>query len=353
MRLLVITILTFILSSQNLLSTYSFKLRRSLPIRKVINHRNYLQMASSYEDVLPIFHNHNSQCNPNISDNYTHALRNTAVTVGAAMCFGTATYLVKGKQSSLEFFAAYFVEQCLSIDNLFVFIMLFDHFKIPLQYQARVLKYGIIGAGIMRGIMILFGVAIVSQFRTVLLGFAFILLVSTYKLLVEDDSIDLNDSMLMKISNTFITSTPDFDEDKFFKLVNQTKVATPLFLCLVCIELSDLVFAIDSIPAVLGISKDPFIVYSSNLFAILGLRSLYTVLAKAVKDMPHLRTSVALVLVFISSKMILEFFHYEIPIGLSLGFIFSTISVGVIAGIPAKYKTTSLSNDSKPPSLLI
>ncbi|CAM9157818.1 unnamed protein product [Chrysoparadoxa australica] len=262
---------------------------------------------------------------------YSTAVRRTLISVGSAGVFGIFTWVIKGKQSGLEFFAGYLVEQSLSVDNLFVFIMLFDYFAVPLQYQSRVLTWGIAGAVIMRGIMIALGVAVIKSFQWIIIIFAGILLVSSAKLLSEvEEHGDLADNFVVKISSKMVGAVDQYDGESFFTTtITGKKVATPLLLCLVCIELSDFVFAVDSIPAVLGVSQDPFVVYSSNIFAIMALRSIYTIIAKAVNQLPYLKPAVALVLGFVGIKMILEFFHYEISTGFSLAVVMLLIFGGV------------------------
>lgn len=273
----------------------------------------------------------------NEEKSFRRALLTTAFTVGSAFLFGIGTYIFRGQEAGLQFFTGYIVEQSLSVDNLFVFLMLFNYFKVPLLHQDRVLTWGIIGAVVMRGIMIVIGIEAVERFQFVTLVFAAILLVSAYKLLQEDsDDEDLSNNAVLKISNYLIKSSSEYDGDRFFTNLNGQQVATPLLMCLICIELSDLVFAIDSIPAVLGISHDSFIVYTSNIFAILGLRSLYTILAKAVSDLPYLKPAVALVLGFVGGKMIGEYFNTKISIGFSLSVVVFLIAGGVVLSFISK-----------------
>jgi len=268
---------------------------------------------------------------------FQKAVTTTLFTVGSAILFGIGTYYFKGEEAGLQFFTGYLVEQSLSVDNLFVFLMLFNYFKVPLIYQDRVLTWGIIGAVVMRGIMIVVGIEAVERFQFITLVFAGILMVSAYKLLQEDsEEEDLSNNIVLKISNYWIKSSTEYDGDRFFTNLNGLKVATPLFMCLVCIELSDLVFAIDSIPAVLGISHDSFIVYTSNIFAILGLRSLYTILAKAVSDLPYLKPAVALVLGFVGGKMIGEYFNKKVSIGISLMVVIFLIGGGILLSFISK-----------------
>lgn len=268
---------------------------------------------------------------------YKAALVKTALTVAAACLFGVFLTLTRGKTTGYEFFTSYLVEQSLSIDNLFVFIMLFDYFKVPNELQSRVLTWGIIGAVGLRGIMIFAGVAALQRYKSVMLFFAAILLASSFKLLTEsshEGGEDLNDNMIMKFTSfLFPNTSKEFHGEKFFVKKEGRRFATPLLMCLVCVELSDFVFAVDSIPAVLGVTQDPMVVYASNIFAIMALRSLYTVVAKAVSEWDYLKPAVALVLGFVGTKMILEYFHYHVGTGLSLGVICTLLGGGVALSI--------------------
>lgn len=277
----------------------------------------------------------------NERDEFRASVRATAVTTSAAAGFGLVLGMLKGRQSAMEYASGYLVELSLSVDNLFVFIMLFEYFKVPAEYTQRVLGWGIAGAVFMRGLMIVAGVAVVKRFRWMTLLFAAILLLSSIKLLMESadgDDDDVHDNFVVRISRRLVGATAEYDGDKFFSRGSPT----PLLLTLVCVELSDVVFAVDSIPAVLGISTDPFVVYSSNVFAIAGLRALYTLVARAVENMAYLKPAVCLVLAFISLKMILEYFHYGLSTGFSLSVVVFLLSCGAILSVvykPKKRKT--------------
>ena len=219
----------------------------------------------------------------------------------------------------------------------------------------------------MRGIMIYFGVVIAEKFKIVTLVFAIILLVSSFKMLYsnDDDDDDLDNNYIMVLSKKFLRTSTSYDGDRFFTIVNGVRVATPLFLCLICVEFSDVIFAIDSIPAVLGIviitfiflsllllllsllsstgvSHDHVIVYSSNIFAILGLRALYTIIAKAVSDLPFIKPAVALILFFVGIKMIFEYFGYSISTGLSLFVVGGLLVTGIFLSLVLKSTTSPL-----------
>ena len=211
----------------------------------------------------------------------------------------------KGQQATLDFFTGFLVEKSLSVDNLFVFLMLFQYFKVPVRHTQRVLTWGIFSALVLRGIMIAIGVAAVQRFRWVLLIFALVLMFSAYKMLGEDDDAeDLSENYVMKIARWMVDATDQYDGDRFFTAVGGKSRATPMLVVLVCIELSDVIFAVDSIPAVVGITQDAFIVYSSNAFALLALRSLYLLLSRSIQQLHYLRHAVALILGFVGVKMV-------------------------------------------------
>lgn len=271
---------------------------------------------------------------------FKKALTTTALCVASAAIFWSGVHMYKGPEAGTAFVAAYLVEQSLSVDNLFVFLMLFNYFKVPLEHQGRVLTWGILGAVAMRGVMLWAGVEMVEHFHAVILLFAAILLVSAVKLFSEstesNSSEELSDNCVMKLSKRLVGVTDAYDGDRFFTVVDGQRRATPLFLCLVCIELSDFVFAVDSIPAVIGVSQDLLVVYSSNVFAILGLRSLYTLVAKAVADLPYLRPAVALVLAFVGLKMVAEYFGARLPTSASLAAVATLLGGGVLLSIVAQ-----------------
>jgi TerC family integral membrane protein len=297
----------------------------------------YAPEARRSRGLFPSANSHDSFRALDAKNDYNTAIRNTCATVGAAILFGAWVWWYKGKESGMAFMSGYLVEQSLSVDNLFVFMLLFNYFKVPVKYQNRVLSYGIYGAVLMRGVMIFIGVRAIERFQMVTLIFAGILMYSAYKLLTEsDDEDDLESNTVMKISRYFIKCSKEFDDELFFTTEKGARLATPLFLCLVCVELSDFVFAIDSIPAVIGVTHDPFIVYTSNIFAIMGLRSLYTLVAKAISELPYLKSSVAMVLGFIGAKMLAEYFHYNVSTGVSLCVVLLLLLGGVVFSLVAK-----------------
>lgn len=256
-----------------------------------------------------------------------------AATVIGAVAFGAGIWAFLGPQKGEEYFAGYLLEQSLSVDNLFVFILVFDYFKTPLDYQNKVLTYGIGTAAILRLVLIVLGVDIVDRFQPVLLIFAAILVVSSLKLLTgEDDEEDddLSNNKIVSFCRRLIPFTDDYDGDNFFMtLANGTKVATPLLLVLMVVEISDVVFAVDSIPAVFGVTLDPFIVYTSNMWAILSLRGLYGFVCAIMGKLEYLDKAVALVLGFVGLKILAEYMGFEIETSASLGIVTSILSGGV------------------------
>lgn len=258
----------------------------------------------------------------------------------SALVFGACLYPWKGSKGVLDFYTAFLVEKSLSVDNLFVFLMLFEYFKVPEAYINRVLTWGILSAIALRGFMIVLGVAAVQKCRPILLVFAIILVLSSIKMFQDHDEGEaLADNAIMKFARRTIKCSDEYDGDRFFTKVDGKKVATPLLLVLVCIELSDVVFAVDSIPAVVGITQDTFVVYTSNIFALMALRSLYLILSKAVQDLRYLKPAVALILDFIGGKMILEYFeeHHRIHLGslASLGVVSGILVIGVVSSLIA------------------
>jgi TerC family integral membrane protein len=259
-----------------------------------------------------------------------------AAVLGAACAFGAFIGATQGADKASEYFAGYLLEQSLSVDNLFVFVLVFEYFKVPQERQTRVLNYGIFGALLMRAVMVLAGVQVVENFKPTLLVFAGILIFSSYKLLSEgdeDEEEDMSDNAIVKFCSNFIEVSEDYDGDNFFTVQNGVKIATPLLLVLAVIEVSDVVFAVDSIPAVFGVTTDPFIVYTSNLFAIMSLRQLYGLISKAVGELKYLQTAVALVLGFIGVKMCVEFAGVDIPTEASLAVVATMLGGGVGASV--------------------
>lgn len=269
------------------------------------------------------------------------ALTWSAVWVSVAMLFNLWLYLyLEGKygeeiasQKSLEFLTGYILEKSLAVDNLFVFVMLFAYFKVPDIYQKRVLVYGIFGALILRSIMIVIGAALVSQFHWILYIFGAFLLFSGIKMFTAgEDSGDIENNFIIKFLKRNFKITEGYHGEKFFVKLDGKTWITPLFVVLVFIEFTDLIFAVDSIPAIFAVTTDPFIVYTSNIFAILGLRALYFILADMADRFELLKYGLAVILIFIGIKLLIMEF-YKIPILLSLGFVIGVLAISIIASI--------------------
>lgn len=251
------------------------------------------------------------------------------IALAAGVAFGISQW--KGSVASLQFVTAYIVEYSLSVDNLFVFLLIFEYFKVPRKSQTRVLSFGIWSAIVFRGIMILAGEALTHRFRSVTLIFAGILLFSAAKIVFSggDDNEDVSKSGVVQFASRLLPFTDEYDGDRFFTKVNNDNLATPLMLVLLSIELSDLVFALDSVPAVLGISDDSLVIYLSNILAIAGLRNLFFVLADAIGGLRFLPQSLALVLAFVGGKMAFSVFGYEIGTVKSLAVVVSALTGGI------------------------
>ena len=236
-------------------------------------------------------------------------------------------------QKSLEFLTGYILEKSLAVDNLFVFVMLFAYFKVPEIYQKRVLVYGIIGALVLRSVMIVIGATLVSQFQWVLYLFGAFLLFSGIKMFKNsEESGDIENNFIIKFLKKNFKITNNYHGEKFFITIDGKMWITPLFVVLIFIEVTDLIFAVDSIPAIFAVTTDPFIVYTSNIFAILGLRALYFILADMADRFELLKYGLAVILMFIGVKLlIIEF--YKIPILLSLGFVIGVLAISIIASI--------------------
>lgn len=267
--------------------------------------------------------------------NYRLAISATLWSFVATALFGLGIILpLKGSRGCVDFFTAFLVEKSLSIDNLFVFLMVFEYFQVPEAYTQRVLTWGILSALVLRGIMIAAGVMVINRFRPVLLFFSLILVVSAIKMLLpEDEHADLAQNPLVKLCRSMFDSVDFYDEDKFITTVDGVRKATPLLMVLLVVELSDVMFAIDSIPAVVGVTSDPLIVYTSNIFALMALRSLYTVLSKSVTQLCYLKHAVAAILLFIGGKMSLEYFHFHMPMWLSPVIIMLCLITGSTASL--------------------
>lgn len=266
---------------------------------------------------------------------FREALTWCCVWVGLALAFNLGIWKFQGSERALEFLAGYLIEQSLSVDNIFVFIMVFSFFTVDPSHQHRVLFYGILGAIVMRAAFIVVGISLFEQFHWLIYIFGLLLIVTAYKMLAHaSNEPDLSQNRVIQFARRFLRTTPEFHGERFFVRLNGKLFATPLFLVLVILEGMDLMFAIDSIPAIFAITRDPFIAFTSNIFAILGLRSLFFLVAGALQKISLLRYGLAAILAFVGLKMLLSG-YIKVPIGLSLGFIAITLGGTLLVSIAA------------------
>jgi tellurite resistance protein TerC len=268
----------------------------------------------------------------------------SGVVVLVAMLFNGWLYLKRGSQAALEFLSGYIVELALSVDNVFVFIMIFSYFRVPAAYHHRVLLWGIFGALLMRGAMITAGALLIERFHWITYVFGAFLVLTGIRMATHDEvEIEPESNPVLRLIRRFVPISATYDGQKFFTshkdaLGRIRMVATPLFVVLVMVETTDLVFAVDSIPAIFGITLDPFIVFTSNVFAILGLRSMYFLLAGVIDKFHYLKLGLSLVLTFVGIKMLLVFFHLHIPIQWSLGMVVLLLGGSVAASLLFPHK---------------
>lgn len=256
--------------------------------------------------------------------------------ISIALAFNAGVYYFLGQQKAIEFLTGYIIEESLSVDNLFVFLVLFKYFKIPFHAQRRVLNWGIIGVIILRGVFILLGSALISSFGFVLFFFGAILIYSGYQMAFgKDKEIHPENNKVLRLFKRFYRTTTDYHGEKFFVKKDGIKYATPLFVCLLVLESTDLVFAIDSIPAIFAITTDPFIVFSSNILAVLGLRSMYFLLSAVADKFEFVKKGVGIILCYVGVKMLLPLVkpEWHIPVYISLAVILSVLTLSVLISI--------------------
>jgi tellurite resistance protein TerC len=263
----------------------------------------------------------------------------SVVWIALAMVFAGVLFYWRGQDDMMLYLTGYVIEKSLSVDNLFVFLLIFSFFKIPNQYQHKILFYGIIGALVMRAFFIWAGIAVLQKFHWVIYLFGALLVVSGIKMLMpEKGDVNLGDKWIIKFTKKIFPTTHDFHDDKFFVKLNGKWFVTPLFITLIFVEFSDLVFAVDSIPAIIGITSDPFIVFTSNVFAILGLRALYFAL-KGFADLFHyLKYGLSVILMFIGVKLLISgVFH--MPVSVTMAVIFGILFISVVASLATRKST--------------
>jgi len=258
----------------------------------------------------------------------------TVVWVTLALLFNGGIWHFYGSQKALEFLTGYLIEKSLSVDNVFVFALLFSYFAVPAKYQHKVLFWGILGALIMRAIMIFLGAALITKFTWVIYVFGAFLILTGIKMVVKrEEEIHPERNPVVKWFKKLMPVTSDYRGDKFFVRENGVRAATPLFVVLLLVEVSDLIFAVDSIPAIFAVTTDPFIVYTSNVFAILGLRSLYFALAGVMDKFHYLKIGLGVVLAFVGVKMLLAHTAWKIPTLLALGVVVLILAASVVVSL--------------------
>jgi TerC family integral membrane protein len=263
----------------------------------------------------------------------------SAVWITIGLAFGLLLIVWQGGQAGAEYYAGFLIEKSLSIDNVFVWAVIFSFFAVPREYQFRVLFWGIFGALVLRGIFIFAGVSLIERFDWVLYVFGAFLLYTAVRIARHDESeqVDYSSNLVMRAVRRVVPTTDDYDGQKLFTRRNARRVATPLFAVLVLIEATDVLFAVDSVPAILAVSREPFIVFAANAFAILGLRSLYFLLGGMQGRFRYLNVGLGVILGFVGIKMLLigEPFEVHLPTPISLGVIFLVVAVAVVASVRA------------------
>lgn len=258
----------------------------------------------------------------------------SVIWVALSLVFNLGIWHYMGPQKGLEFFTGYVIEKSLSVDNVFVFALLFSHFTVPALYQHKVLFWGILGALVMRAAMIFVGAALITKFTWVIYVFGLFLILTGIKMIVKrEENLHPEENPVVRWFKKFMPVTSDYRDSRFFVRENGLRMATPLFVVLLLVEFSDLIFAVDSIPAIFAVTKDPFIVYTSNVFAILGLRSLYFALAGIIDKFHYLKVGLGVVLGFVGVKMLLGHTPWKIETGVSLGTIVLILAVSVVCSL--------------------
>jgi len=257
----------------------------------------------------------------------------SGVWIVLALLFNLGVYYWRGYEPALEFLTGYLIEKSLSVDNIFVFMLIFSYFNVPPRYQHRVLFWGVLGALVMRALLIIVGISLIQRFHWIIYLFgAFLILTGVKMVLNKDKEIRPERNPALRLFRRFVPVTDDYRGGKFFVKQEGRYFATPMLIVLLIVETTDIIFAVDSIPAILAITLDTFIIYSSNVFAILGLRALYFALAGVMKLFHHLHYGLSAILVFVGGKMLLADF-YKIPVGLALGVVAGILIISVIASL--------------------
>ena len=272
------------------------------------------------------------------------AAHRSLIWIVLSLLFNLLVWKVRGPEHGLDFLTGYLIEYSLSVDNIFVFVLIFAYFRVSDRAQHRVLVWGILGALVMRGLMILLGVTLVERFHFILYVFGIFLVITALRMFFQKHpQRDFGNSLMIRLCRKWIRVTPDFDGENFTAKIDNRWMFTPLVLVLIVIDVMDLVFAVDSIPAVFAITQDPFIVYTSNICAILGLRSLYFLVANLIDRFIYLKTGLAIILGFVGVKMIVADF-FPLPNGLSLIIIVLVLAITITASMIATRKQGAAEN---------
>ncbi len=269
------------------------------------------------------------------------ALISSAVWIALALVFNAFVYFSRGHGPALEFLTGYLIEEALSVDNLFVFLLIFSYFRVPSEFQHKVLFWGILGALVMRAAFIVAGIALIQKFNWVIYVFGGFLILTGIRMVTEQNKeIHPEKNHVLRLFRRLMPVTDKYEGDRFFIQRGARRYATPLFIVLLMVETTDVIFAVDSIPAILGITRDPFIVYTSNVFAILGLRSIYFALAGLMQLFHYLNYGLCAILVFVGIKMVVSQ-YYHIPVVAALGAIVGILLLSILASIiwPRKEET--------------
>ena len=266
------------------------------------------------------------------------AARWTLIVVALAAVFNGWIFVAQGSQPGLEFTTGYLIELALSVDNIFVFILIFSYFRVPAQYQHRVLFWGIFGALIMRGFMIAAGAYLIGRFEWIIYVFGAFLIVTGIRMAMQDEmDIEPEANPVLKLIRRLMPISPSYEGQRFFTRVLirgvTRRAATPLFIVLVLVETTDLIFAVDSIPAIFAITTDPFLVYTSNVFAIMGLRSMYFLLAGIIDKFHFLKLGLSVVLVLVGAKMLVTYFDIHVPVTISLAVVGTVLGGSVVLSL--------------------
>jgi tellurite resistance protein TerC len=276
------------------------------------------------------------------------ALLWSGIWIALALLFALGVYVWNGSQPALEFLTGYLIEKSLSVDNIFVFVLIFSYFKVPGRYQHKVLFWGILGALVMRAMFIFAGIALLQRLHWIIYVFGALLILTGIKMAMEKDKeIHPDKNPLLKLFRRLVPVTEGYHADHFFVKQGGQYAATPLFIVLLVVETTDVIFAVDSIPAILGITMDPFLVYTSNVFAILGLRALYFALAGVMRLFHYLHYGLSAILVFVGAKMLLADV-YKLPVGVALGVIAGILLIAVLVSIMRPRQRDTVTTPANP-----